>query len=81
MSPSKIKEGEVIKVPKLLTETEVATLLGVSNSVLRGQRYRKVGLPFRKMAGNTVMYDLDDVKKYVTGHKVYTRDFPAPVSK
>jgi hypothetical protein len=75
------KHVEVISGPTLLTEEQVAGMLGVSRSVLRGQRYRRVGLPFRKLAGNAVLYDLEDVKKYVFGNKIYTKDFPAPVSK
>lgn len=74
------EKPEVIMVPARLTESEVAKILGVSTASLRGQRIRKRGLPYRKLPNGQVFYDVADLKSYILGTKIYTKEFPEPVS-
>ena len=74
------EKSEIITVPARLTETQAAKVLGVSTASLRGQRIRKRGLPYRKLPNGQVFYDVEDLKSYILGTKIYTKDFPDPVS-
>lgn len=49
---------------KLLSEREVAELLGLSMRTLQEHRFRGVGLRFIKL-GRAVRYSLEDVEAYV----------------
>lgn len=72
------EEPTIITVPARLNEIDLAKLLGVSRSSLRGQRIRNRGLPYRKLPNGQVFYDVEDLKPYIEGVKVYTKDFPEP---
>ena len=54
---------------KMLTETEVGEMLGMSPDTLRTWRARGKGPPFAKLEGG-VRYDEDDVKAWVEERKV-----------
>lgn len=69
---------EIITVPARISETEVANILGVSKSSLRGQRTRGRGLPYRRLPNGQIFYDVVDLKAYILGRKIYTKDFPEP---
>lgn len=70
----------MISIPARLTEEEVAHVLGTTVSSLRSQRSRRRGLPFRKLPNGQVLYDVEDIKGYLLGKKIYTKDSPEPVS-
>ena len=74
------EDVEVITVPAMVSETEVAEILGLTKSALRQQRIRNKGLPYRKMPNGHIVYDVSDLKAYILGTKIYTKDFPNPVS-
>lgn len=74
------EKPEIITVPARLSEGDVAKILGVTLAALRGQRIRKRGLPYRKLPNGQVFYDVADLKSYVLGKKIYTKDFPDPVT-
>lgn len=72
-----ISKPVVIDKPHLLTEQEVAKIAGISTSTLRGQRVRGTGLPYLKFPNGRILYEPEDVKKYVqenaSGKKVYPK--------
>jgi hypothetical protein len=48
------------KIPKLLRQKEVASIIRKSESWLERQRWLQEGIPYRKV-GRNVLYDEDDV--------------------
>jgi len=72
-----ISKPIVIDKPHLLTEQEVAKIVGISTSTLRGQRIKGTGLPYLKFPNGRILYEPEDVKNYVqaiaNGKKVYPK--------
>jgi len=54
-------------MPRLMTETETAVLVGMSVHWLRRKRWEGGGIPFIKMAdgGGAVRYSVDTVQAYL----------------
>jgi hypothetical protein len=55
----------------LLTESEVAEIIGKSLSHLRQQRARGVGIPFIKL-GASVRYTLEDIIDFISRNRINT---------
>lgn len=53
--------------PALLTQQEVAKLLGVSRRTLEDWRLTKTGPAFLKLGYRTVRYTADDVRAFIQG--------------
>ena len=49
---------------QLLSESQVASLTGLSKGTLRTWRCRRKGPPFRKL-GSRVVYDADDITAWI----------------
>lgn len=56
---------------KLLSQKEVAVWLGVSESLLEMNRFKKVGIRFCRI-GRRCVYKTSDVQKYIDDHMVGT---------
>lgn len=56
-------------MPKLMTDVEVAVMLGLTAQTLRTWRMKGQGPCFAKL-GDAVRYDEDDVKAWVEERKV-----------
>ena len=54
-------------VAKLLTEAEVAEVLGVSKAWCQRKRWAKSGPPYRKL-GRTVRYPADELDAWIGRH-------------
>lgn len=57
------------KLPDLLTEREVAALIGTTPGTLRGDRGKGRGLPYVKI-GTRVRYRADDIAAYLDANTV-----------
>lgn len=56
-------------MPKLMTETETALLVGMSVHWLRRKRWEGGGIPFIKMSkGGAVRYSEETVQQYIASH-------------
>ena len=53
---------------RMLTETELAELVGLSVAGIRNQRARKIGVPFVKF-GRSVRYRAEDVETYINSRR------------
>jgi hypothetical protein len=63
-------------MPKLMTETETAIMVGMSVHWLRRKRWEGGGIPFIKMTqGGAVRYSEEIVTEYIQSHfRTCTRD-------
>jgi hypothetical protein len=63
-------------MPRLMTETETAVMVGMSVHWLRRKRWEGGGIPFIKMThGGAVRYSEDIIRDYVESHyRTSTRD-------
>ncbi|WP_039828406.1 helix-turn-helix transcriptional regulator [Nocardia testacea] len=57
------------KLPELLTEREVAELVGTSPGTLRQDRSADRGLPYVRI-GRRIRYRADDIEAYLDAHTV-----------
>lgn len=57
-------------VRDLMTETEMAELLGVKPKTLANQRSRRVGPPYIKITGGIVRYSRTAVAEWLAAHSV-----------
>ncbi len=53
-----------------LNEKEVSRITGLSIQTLRNQRYLHRGIPYIKLSGRCVRYDLEDVLSHMQDHRV-----------
>lgn len=64
----------VNKEKYLLTDVEVAQILGLSPQTLRKARTLKRGIPFIRFGNKTVRYDPKDVMNYIDKCRKYPAD-------
>ena len=57
---------------KLISEKELSKELGIKITTLQSNRYHNIGLPYYRI-GRSVMYDLEEVKKYLGKCKVWPK--------
>ena len=74
-----LNKGDIM--PRLMTETETAVMVGMSVHWLRRKRWEGGGIPFIKMTdGGAVRYSEDIVQRYLESHlRSSTKDPGQPV--
>lgn len=58
-----ILRKELVTLQKLLNTREIAEYLNVSETTI--VRWRRSGLPYKKIGYNTCRYDISEVKKWM----------------
>lgn len=54
----------LIAASRYLNEKELAVMLGVSVRTLQGWRLRRKGPPFRRLCGDAIRYQVDEVEAW-----------------